>query len=113
MDRTLQQINQMMSLIMDSSHQMPDYVFHYYVDSKKRPNEKIFYNLIADSYLTLFSYCKLMFENAWSQAFALLRMGLEQIAAIFQETADERGHSPPHDSQERQRWDAACLPCLS
>ena len=53
------------------------------MDFKKKPNEKIFYNLIADAYLTLFSYCKLMFENAWSQAFALLRMGLEQIAAIF------------------------------
>ena len=83
MDKTIEQINQMMSLIMDSSHQMPDYVFHFFVDFKKKPNEKIFYNLIADAYLTLFSYCKLMFENAWSQAFALLRMGLEQIAAIF------------------------------
>lgn len=79
----LDQINQMLSLIMDSSHSMPDYVFHYYVDFKKNPEEKIFYNLIADSFLTLFSYCKLMFENAWSQAFTVLRMGLEQVAAVF------------------------------
>lgn len=83
MDTTLEQINQMLSLIMDSSHPMPDYVFHYYVDFKKKPEEKIFYNLIADSFLTLFSYCKLMFENAWSQAFTVLRMGLEQVAAVF------------------------------
>lgn len=83
MDKKLEQINQMLTLIMDSSHPMPDYVFHYYVDFKKNPEEKIFYNLIADSFLTLFSYCKLMFENAWSQAFTMLRMGLEQVAAVF------------------------------
>lgn len=73
----------MLSLIMESSHSMPNYVFHYYVDFKKKPDEKILYNLIADSFLTLFSYCKLMFENAWSQAFTVLRMGLEQVAAVF------------------------------
>ena len=83
MDKKLEQINQMLSLIMDSSHPMPNYVFHYYVDFKKNPEEKMFYNLIADSFLTLFSYCKLMFENAWSQAFTVLRMGLEQVAAVF------------------------------
>ena len=77
------QINQMLSLIMDSSHPMPDFVFHYYLDYKKKPEEKIFYDLIADSFLTLFSYCKLMFEKAWSQAFAVLRMGIEQVAAVF------------------------------
>ena len=82
MDDRVEQINQMLSLIMDSSHPMPDYVFRYYVDSKRKPEEKIFYNLIADSFLTLFSYCKLMFENAWSQAFTVLRMGLEQVAAV-------------------------------
>ena len=89
MDKKLEQINQMLSLIMDSSHPMPNYVFRYYVDSKKKPEEKIFYNLIADSFLTLFSYCKLMFENAWSQAFAVLRMGLEQVAAVFLLTTKE------------------------
>lgn len=83
MDTKLERINQMLSLIMDSSRQMPDYVFHYYVDSKKKPEEKVFYNLVADSFLTLFSYCILMFNYAWSQAFAVLRMGLEQVAAVF------------------------------
>ena len=83
MDRKQEQINQMLSLIMDSSHSMPDYVFHYYIDFNKKSDEKIFYNLIADSFLTLFSYCKLMFENAWSQAFALLRIGIEQVSAVF------------------------------
>ena len=83
MDKKQEQIAQMLSLIMDSSHRMPDYVFHYYVDFKKSPEEKIFYNLISDSFLTLFAYSKLMFENAWSQAFTLLRMGIEQVAAVF------------------------------
>lgn len=83
MDKKIEQINQMLNLIMESSHSMPNYVFHYYVGFKKKPDEKILYNLIADSFLTLFSYCKLMFENAWSQAFTVLRMGLEQVAAVF------------------------------
>ena len=83
MDDKLLKINQMMDLIMESSHPMPDYVFHYFVDFKKKPEEKIFYNLIADSFLTVFSFCKLMRENAWSQAFTLLRMGIEQVAAVF------------------------------
>ena len=42
MDRKLLKINQMMDLIMESSHPMPDYVFHYFVDFKKKPEEKIF-----------------------------------------------------------------------
>ena len=40
MDKKLEQINQMLSLIMDSSHPMPNYVFRYYVDSKKKAEEK-------------------------------------------------------------------------
>lgn len=39
--------------------------------------------MVADSYLTLFSYCLLMFRRAWSQAFSLLRVGLEQVAAVY------------------------------
>ena len=83
MDKMQEQINMMLSLIMESSHPMPDYVFRYYVDFKKKPEEKIIFNLIADSFLTLFSFCKLMFERAWSQAFAVLRMGIEQVASVF------------------------------
>lgn len=89
MDKKQEQINQMLSLIMNSSHTMPDYVFRYYVDFKKKPEEKIFYNLIADSFLTLFSFCKLLFEKAWSQAFAILRMGIEQVATVFVITTKE------------------------
>ena len=83
MDSKQIQINQMLSLIIDSCHPMPDYVFRYFVDHKKSFEEKCFYNLIADSFLSLFAYCKLMMENAWSQAFALLRVCIEQVAAVF------------------------------
>lgn len=81
-DKKKEQIKQMLYIIMESSHSMPDYVFHYYVDFNKNPEEKIFFNLIADSFLTLFSYSKLIFEHARSQAFAILRIGLEQVAAV-------------------------------
>ena len=83
MEEKQEQINKMLSIIMESSHQMPDCVFDYYCRHKKDSFEKIFYNLVADSFLTLFSYCKLVFENAWSQAFALLRVGIEQISAAY------------------------------
>lgn len=82
-DEKQEQINEMLSTIMVSSHEMPSYVFRYYIDSKKRHEEKIFYNLIADAFLSLFSFCKLMFENAWSQAATVLRMGIEQVASIY------------------------------
>ncbi|MCR5309265.1 MAG: hypothetical protein K6E21_04060 [Bacilli bacterium] len=76
-------INRMLSLILESTHNMPNSVFRYYVDYKKEPKEKLFYNLIAESFLTLYSYCVLIFNNAWSQAFALLRIGLEQISSVY------------------------------
>ena len=83
MNNKMSKINLMLDLIIESSHPMPDCVFRYYFDSKKKPEEKIFYNLIADSFLTLYSFCILMKEKAWSQASALLRVGIEQVSAVF------------------------------
>ena len=83
MDTKTEQIKRMLAIIDESSHAMPDYVFHYYLEAKRKPEEKPFYNLIAESFLTLFSFCKLMNEQAWSQAFALLRIGIEQVSAVF------------------------------
>lgn len=40
----------MLSPIMDSSQPMPDYVSHYYIDFKKKPEEKIFYNQKIQQY---------------------------------------------------------------
>ena len=82
-DAKTTKINQMLELIMNSSQKMPDCVFHNFIDNNADLKQKPFYNLIADSFLTLFAYCKLMRECAWSQAFALLRIGIEQVAAVF------------------------------
>lgn len=90
MDEKQEQINKMLSIIMESSHQMPNCVFDYYCRHNKNAEEKIFYDLVADSFLTLFSYCKLVFENAWSQAFALLRVGIEQISAAYLLSTNEK-----------------------
>ena len=83
MDKKNAEIQQMLSLIKESSHQMPNYVFRFFLDSKKKSEEKPFYNLIADSFLTLFAFCDLMGANAWSQAFTILRMGIEEVAAVY------------------------------
>lgn len=83
MDEKQEQLNKMLTLILKSSQDMPDFVFQYYLDHEKDPKKKIVYNLVADSYLTLFSYCLLMLNHAWSQAFSLLRVGLEQVAAVY------------------------------
>ena len=83
MDEKQEKLNEMLTLILKSSQDMPDFVFQYYSDHEKDQKKKIVYNLVADSYLTLFSYCLLMFHHAWSQAFSLLRVGLEQVAAVY------------------------------
>ena len=83
MDEKQEKVNEMLTLILRSSQDMPGFVFQYYLDHEKDPKKKIVYNLVADSYLTLFSYCLLMFNHAWSQAFSLLRVGLEQVAAVY------------------------------
>ena len=83
MDEKQEKLNEMLTLILRSSQDMPGFVFQYYLDHEKDPKKKIVYNLVADSYLTLFSYCLLMFKHAWSQAFSLLRVGLEQVAAVY------------------------------
>lgn len=76
-------IREMLRLIAEGSHNMPNHVFAYYVNHKIASEQKLFYNLIADSFLTLYSFSNLMNENCWSQAATVLRMGMEQIAAVF------------------------------
>lgn len=74
----------MLSLIMDSSHPMSDYVFHYYVEFEKKPEEKLFYNLIAYSnFLRCFHTANSCLKTHSHKLFTVLRMGLEQVAAVF------------------------------
>ena len=76
-------IKEMIRLIAKGSHDMPNCIFTYYVNNKIPSEQKLFYNLIADSFLTLYSFSNLMKENCWSQAFAVLRMGIEQVSAVY------------------------------
>ena len=76
-------IREMLSFVAVGSHDMPNHVFTYYVNHNISVEQKCFYNLIADSFLTLYSISVLMNENCWSQASTILRMALEQVAAVF------------------------------
>lgn len=75
-------IREMLHLIAVGSHDMPNHVFTYYVNHNISSEQKLFYNLIADSFLTLYSFSNLINENCWSQAATVLRMGMEQVAAV-------------------------------
>ena len=76
-------LRDMLELIAKGSHNMPNYVFTYYKNHNIPCRQKCFYNLIADSFLTLYSFSVLMNDSCWSQASVLLRVGLEQVAAVF------------------------------
>lgn len=76
-------IREMLRLIALGSHDMPNYVFSYFIKHKIPTEQKCFYNLIADTFLTLYSFSSLMNDNCWSQASTLLRMALEQVSAVF------------------------------
>ena len=76
-------IREMLRLIAMGSYDMPNHVFAYFVNHNIPPEQKLFYNLIADSFLSLYSFSNLMNENCWSQAATVLRMGMEQVAAVF------------------------------
>lgn len=76
-------IREMLRLIATGSYDMPNHVFAYFVHHNIPPEQKLFYNLIADSFLSLYSFSNLMNENCWSQAATVLRMGMEQVAAVF------------------------------
>ncbi len=74
---------EMLHLINIGSKDMPNHVFHYYEEQGISREQKPFYNLIADSFLTLRAFCVLMKESLWSQASAVLRMGIEQVSAVY------------------------------
>lgn len=83
MDQKTILINQMLDLIQEASFPMPDVLFSWLEKHEDRIAEKPFFNLIADSFLTLFAFCLLMRNHSWSQASALLRMGIEQVSTVW------------------------------
>ena len=74
-------LSRMMTLIFEAAGRMPDELFRFYLDNEKDKSLKPVYNLLADSFLSLKSFCKLMFDRCWSQASAILRIGIEQVSA--------------------------------
>lgn len=57
-------------------------IFRYYNTCEKDKNKKPIYDLLADSFLTLYGYTMLIFNHSWSQAFCLLRLAIEQVAKL-------------------------------
>jgi hypothetical protein len=61
---------------------MPEIVFTYYSNFESKKDLKPFYNLLSESFLSLFSFSFLYINHAWSQASALLRTSIEQVSKI-------------------------------
>lgn len=95
-------IKEMLRLIALGSHNMPEYVFSYFVRHNVPYDQKCFFNLIADSFLTLYSFTVLMNDNCWSQAATLLRMGMEQVAAVFVISYNENALASYADLQKEK-----------
>ena len=74
-------LSRMMTLIFEAAGRMPNELFRFYLDNEKDKSLKPVYNLLADSFLSLKSFCILMFDRCWSQASAILRIGIEQVSA--------------------------------
>lgn len=82
-DKTLMSnaLSQMMTLIFEAAGRMPNELFRFYLNNEKDKSLKPVYDLLADSFLSLKSFCRLMFDRCWSQASAILRIGIEQVSA--------------------------------
>ncbi len=76
-------LNNMMSIIIDSTTNIADVVFKEYVRHSEHQNQKKIYNLFADAFIGLSSFCKLMFDNSWSQAATILRTLIEEVATLY------------------------------
>lgn len=81
-DKTLL-LNKLMDLMIVGTREIQDCIFSYYLEEKITRKYKSFYNLLAESFITIKSFCILMRESAWSQAATILRTGIEQISAVF------------------------------
>ena len=66
-------INELLKRVTTISKKMPEIVFTYFINFEKTKATKPFYNLFAESFLSLFSFSFLYLNQAWSQASSLLR----------------------------------------
>ena len=76
-------LNNMMSIIVESTRNIADIVFTEYVNHKEHEEQKQIYNLFAEAYLSVSAFCKLMFDSSWSQAATILRTAIEQVSALY------------------------------
>lgn len=83
-DIKVEQINEMLNQIfLGTNPKNVALIFKAYLKRNDEENYKPIFDLFADSYLSLHAYSTLMLENCWSQAGAVLRVAIEQIAALF------------------------------
>lgn len=76
-------LNDMMSIIVDSTRNIADVVFNEYMNNKEHENQKQIYNLFAEGFISLSSFCKLMFDKSWAQAATVLRVAIEEVSALY------------------------------
>ena len=76
-------LNQMMSIIIQSTNDIPNVVFKEYLNHKEHKSQKQIYNLFADTFLSLSAFCKLIFDHSWSQAAIILRTAIEQVSKLY------------------------------
>lgn len=74
--------SQMMSIIIQSTKDIPNVVFKEYLNHKEHKSQKQIYNLFADTFLSLSAFCKLIFDHSWSQAAIILRAVIEQVSKL-------------------------------
>ena len=65
-------INDLVSIMYDATLNSTNYVFAAYLKSGENKNKPI-YNLFAESFIAIKSFCLLMTNQAWSQAAIILR----------------------------------------
>ena len=75
-------LNELLNLMERATKPMVEIVFEYYAAHKSEKDKKVFYNLLADAFLSIHSYCLLMLNQSWSQAFTVLRLAIEQVASV-------------------------------
>ncbi len=76
------QVNELLNIMFEATQDTSDYVFLAY-SMKKITKSKPIFNLFAESFIGIKSFCLLMMNKAWAQAAIILRTLLEQVSPLF------------------------------
>lgn len=74
--------NDLLNLVCAATSNSTTDIFLNYSKYKIYKELKPIYNLFAESFLSINSYCILMFNKAWAQAGTILRIAIEQISTL-------------------------------